>query len=72
MGPLSAATWARAARPFSRLEARTLQAACRGGVLGNKLPSADRWLIRLVGQGHYLDPDVRAALRLDSVLAVLL
>eukprot|EP00969_Alexandrium_andersonii_P050412 2213357-Alexandrium_andersonii.AAC.1 len=66
MGPLSAATWARVVRPFSRLEARALQAACRRGVLGNKLPSADKWLLRLVGQGHYMDPDVRAALWLDS------
>eukprot|EP00969_Alexandrium_andersonii_P290670 12847384-Alexandrium_andersonii.AAC.1 len=66
MGPMSAATRARVVRPSSRQEARTLQAACRRGVLGCKLPGADKWLLRLVGQGRYMDPDVRAALRLDS------
>eukprot|EP00969_Alexandrium_andersonii_P147824 6535641-Alexandrium_andersonii.AAC.1 len=31
IGPLSAATWARIVRPFTRLEARNLQASCRRG-----------------------------------------
>eukprot|EP00969_Alexandrium_andersonii_P209289 9243188-Alexandrium_andersonii.AAC.1 len=43
-----------------------------GGVQCSQLPSADRWLLRLVGRGHFLGPDVLTALRLDSVLAVLL
>eukprot|EP00969_Alexandrium_andersonii_P075565 3331920-Alexandrium_andersonii.AAC.1 len=41
IGPLSAATWARFARPFTRLEARSLQASCRRGAQCSQLPSAD-------------------------------
>eukprot|EP00969_Alexandrium_andersonii_P186035 8219820-Alexandrium_andersonii.AAC.1 len=33
---------------------------------------ADKWLIRLTRLDHYMDPDLRVALRLDSILAVLL
>eukprot|EP00969_Alexandrium_andersonii_P251558 11117739-Alexandrium_andersonii.AAC.1 len=44
-GPLSAATWARIVRPFSRWGARALQASCRRGVQSSQLPSAGRWLL---------------------------
>eukprot|EP00969_Alexandrium_andersonii_P017054 746720-Alexandrium_andersonii.AAC.1 len=69
---MSAASWARAVRPFSRFEAHALQAACRRGFMGGQLPSADKWFLRPVSQGHAMDPDVRTAARLDSVLSVVL
>eukprot|EP00969_Alexandrium_andersonii_P192609 8508654-Alexandrium_andersonii.AAC.1 len=66
------ATWARTVRPFTRAQATQLQASCRRGVMGRTLRSADRWLLRLTKLGHYMDPDMRVALRLDSILHVLL
>eukprot|EP00969_Alexandrium_andersonii_P104636 4616194-Alexandrium_andersonii.AAC.1 len=34
VGPLSAATWARVVRPFTRAQVYQLQASCRRGVMG--------------------------------------
>eukprot|EP00969_Alexandrium_andersonii_P082727 3647379-Alexandrium_andersonii.AAC.1 len=40
--------------------------------MGGRLPSADKLLRRLIGQGHAVDPDVRTDVRLDRVLSVVL